>query len=113
MLSCLRSWPSSKVKKLTIEKALVAIILFAILLASILAFVLIDIARTSKAYGAEIALPQIITRGTFKDESPSLNRFGAYSITYMQSRWQRMCKGAARYDAMREANDLNTSNPCQ
>lgn len=28
-------------------------------------------------------------------------------------RWQRMCHGGARYQAMREAFDLHQANPCR
>lgn len=59
-------------------------------------------------------LPRLITRGSsFENESPSLDKFGIYSTYYMELRWRRMCKGPARYDAMREANDLQHANPCQ
>lgn len=28
-------------------------------------------------------------------------------------RWQRMCRGPERYDAMREAHEYNGSQPCR
>lgn len=46
------------------------------------------------------------------NESSDLTRFGIYSDAYYARRWRRMCAGAARYDAMREANDMGRGNPC-
>jgi hypothetical protein len=42
----------------------------------------------------------------------AIGRFGVYSDQYMHRRWARMCKGPARYDAMREANQEGKPNPC-
>lgn len=45
-------------------------------------------------------------------EGGPLGKFGTYSLPYMQRRWERMCDGPARYDAMREANDMGQPQPC-
>ena len=62
------------------------------------------------ARGAELVIPE-----KFRDrvyESGDLNKFGRYGDAYYLRRWKRMCNGPARYDAMREANDLGKGNPC-
>lgn len=41
-----------------------------------------------------------------------VGKFGRYGDQYYARRWQRMCNGSARYDAMREAYDLGKRNPC-
>jgi hypothetical protein len=41
-----------------------------------------------------------------------LDRFGQYGDAYYERRWFKMCKGPARYDAMREAYELGKKNPC-
>jgi hypothetical protein len=41
-----------------------------------------------------------------------IDKFGRYSSKYYEKRWKRMCKTGARYDAMREANDMGKANPC-
>jgi hypothetical protein len=45
-------------------------------------------------------------------ESNTLGLFGTYTMHYMHRRWARMCKGPARYDAMREAYELGAKQPC-
>lgn len=92
------------------EERILAIIMLALMiLVAALVWALVTMPRAG--YGR--TLPKLITRGTsFENESPSLDKFGIYSLHYMELRWQRMCKSAARYDAMREANDLGHTNPC-
>lgn len=41
-----------------------------------------------------------------------IDKFGRYSLKYYERRWNKMCQGAARYDAMREAYDMRRPNPC-
>jgi hypothetical protein len=45
-------------------------------------------------------------------DRPGIRAFGTYSDHYYQRRWARLCKGAGRYDAMREAYDLGKPDPC-
>lgn len=60
---------------------------------------------------AELPVPRPDPR-PFVGESGDLNKFGRYADSYYARRWKRMCAGPARYDAMREANDLGKGNPC-
>jgi hypothetical protein len=76
--------------------------LFTIGAAALFAFVLF-IDYVPRAYGAELSVPVI--------DGP-IDKFGRYGDRYYQRRWKRMCAGPARYDAMREANDLGKRNPC-
>jgi len=39
--------------------------------------------------------------------------FGTYSAHYLNRRWQRMCKGPQRYEAMREAYEHGRPPPCK
>lgn len=64
---------------------------------------------SAQIVAAELNLPR---HGTPVHESSSLDRFGRYGDAYYLRRWKRMCAGSARYDAMREANDLGKPNPC-
>lgn len=65
----------------------------------------------SKAWGAELELPPIIRCGQVSCDG-EIGRFGTYADHYYVRRWKRMCQTGARYDAMREANDLGKRNPC-
>lgn len=67
--------------------------------------------------GAELA-PMIMcganmcdVRGAYVGDGP-IDKFGTYSLKYYERRWKRMCKTGARYDAMREANDMGRPQPC-
>jgi hypothetical protein len=96
-------------------KILMAGMLVCMLLVGVLVWVLLAIPRS--AHGSERTpygrlAPLRLSDRQFIDESVSLDKFGIYSLHYMELRWQRMCKGPARYDAMREAADLNHTNPC-
>ena len=91
-------------------RMIVGIMLICLMLVVVLVGVLIHIPRS---LGAEIALPREITRGSSFDDTQSLNRFGTYSTRYLERRWARMCKGPARYDAMREAYELGHGMPCK
>lgn len=48
-----------------------------------------------------------------RPESDDLTRFGRYSLEYYRNRWQRMCEGPQRYDAMREADSMRQPMPCR
>ncbi len=61
------------------------------------------------ARGANLDLPDLIVHGK---DSAHIDRFGAYADHYYYRRWARLCKGAGRYDAMREAYDLGKPDPC-
>lgn len=63
------------------------------------------------ARGAELALPR---HGKFMDRvlDGPIDKFGTYGDEYYRRRWERMCKTGARYEAMREANDLGKGFPC-
>lgn len=41
-----------------------------------------------------------------------VDKFGTYGDAYYKRRWERMCRTGARYEAMREANDLGKGFPC-
>lgn len=62
--------------------------------------------------GADLRLPNYITCGAARCDSPELGRFGAYSLKYYERRWKRMCQGSARYAAMREAYEMGRPQPC-
>jgi hypothetical protein len=74
-------------------------------------WITLDGIRTAR--GAD--LPAIIMLGrTGPAYRPSpLGGFGTYSNQYLHRRWARMCKGPARYDAMREAHYLGKAMPCR
>lgn len=57
-------------------------------------------------------LPPEILYGQSKPDATDLTKFGRYGDAYYQRRWARMCKGSARYEAMREAWDLGKRQPC-
>lgn len=63
----------------------------------------------SPALGADVKIPD---RLIYDDQKP-LGMFGTYREHYLQRRWRNMCKGPARYDAMREAMEIGRPNPCQ
>lgn len=42
-----------------------------------------------------------------------IDKFGTYSLRYYEKRWRAMCKGPARYDAMREASAMGRPQPCK
>lgn len=46
------------------------------------------------------------------DDTHHIGVFGTYSDAYLHRRWVRMCRGPARYDAMREAYDMRKPDPC-
>jgi hypothetical protein len=65
-----------------------------------------------RAHGADIyALPNEIKHGRSMPDG-DISTFGTYSPAYYRSRWSRMCKGPQRYDAMREAYDMQRPDPC-
>lgn len=64
-----------------------------------------------RAWGAELKLPNEITCGQTTCDG-DISKFGRYSRAYYERRWKRMCKGGARYDAMREAFEAGKPNPC-
>lgn len=82
-------------------KMIVGIMLMCVVLVVVLIGVLFHIPRVT---GAEIALPKIITEG-FGRPSRTVDAINA-------GRWREMCKGAARYEAMREAYELRKPDPC-
>jgi hypothetical protein len=51
-------------------------------------------------------------KGTYTADG-EIDKFGRYSSKYYEKRWKRMCKTGARYDAMREANDMGKEQPCK
>lgn len=66
------------------------------------------------ARAADLRLPPEITigRSVDYDYGPQLGAFGTYSDAYLRKRWQRMCRTAARYQAMAEAYEHGKHNPC-
>lgn len=83
------------------EKAIIGIMLMCLILLVVLVGVLIRIPHVSSA---ELKLPKIITR----DFGRPSNTVDAIN----DGRWSEMCKGAARYEAMREAYELRKPDPC-
>lgn len=39
-------------------------------------------------------------------------QFGTYTDKYYEKKWKKLCKGAGRYDAMREAYERGKPDPC-
>ena len=62
--------------------------------------------------GADLKLPDYIKCGSAVCDSPTLGKFGTYSLKYYERRWKRMCQTSARYDAMREAYEMGRPQPC-
>ena len=73
-------------------KVIVAIMLMCAVLTAVLFFVLLSIPRSAR--GADLKL-----------HTRAVDAINA-------GRWREMCKGAARYDAMREAYELRMPDPC-
>lgn len=66
-----------------------------------------------KANAADLALPRLPYEITHGYSRAPLGTFGTYSNHYLHRRWARMCKGAARYQAMGEAYEMGRPQPCR
>ena len=71
-------------------------------------FIVLSLISLSLAWGTELVLRPRANGAVDSD----ISKFGRYGDAYYQRRWRRMCLGAARYDAMREADELGKPNPC-
>jgi hypothetical protein len=66
---------------------------------------MISVGTPDAAHGVGTTFMQRLLYG-----EPPLNGLAAH---YRHRRWQRMCRGPARYDAMREAYERGHANPCR
>jgi hypothetical protein len=96
-----------------------SIAVFCLILLVIGGFLLWSVIYAGRARGAELELPRhgktIEYRfGDFERPTDGdIDKFGVYSLRYLERRWQRMCDGPQRYDAMREADSLGKPQPCR